>query len=418
MSVQLDLPKVTQQSVAKQKIREWFYKDKSQVFSLFGYAGTGKTTTAGILVQQDLKLEMGTEVLFAAYTGKAASVLRSKKLEGASTIHSLIYKPTPKLDADGNVILQNGRPIIVWRRRSPFDSPLSAAKLLVVDEVSMVDEKMATDLMGFGTKMLVMGDPMQLPPIEGTGYFMDSCDYMLTEVHRTAKTESGSAVLRVATAVRESKPGDICLGVDGADYISGRFDDITSDQLLDFDQVLAGQNRTRWFVLQKLRKLRGLTDPMPMVGDRIMTLANSAELEVFNGQQFEVIGVKERNSQTITLEVLDDDKKVRTLTMWTWGFLNRKGEEKAKEKGRGAIAAATFSQVITVHKAQGSEWQKVLVLDEARDYGLINYSKNAGDYGSEVASNMYYEDAKRWLYTAVTRAISQAVIIPITGLPQ
>src|SRR5712671_5279726 len=58
-----------------------------QTFRLFGYAGTGKTTLARHVAQA-----VDGKVLFAAFTGKAALVMRSKGCEGASTIHSLIYK--------------------------------------------------------------------------------------------------------------------------------------------------------------------------------------------------------------------------------------------------------------------------------------------------------------------------------------
>ena len=58
-----------------------------QVFRLFGYAGTGKTTLARHLAEH-----ADGEVKFAAFTGKAASVMRGKGCKGASTIHSLIYR--------------------------------------------------------------------------------------------------------------------------------------------------------------------------------------------------------------------------------------------------------------------------------------------------------------------------------------
>src|SRR5215208_510764 len=57
------------------------------VFRLFGYAGTGKTTLARHIAEH-----VDGKVLFAAFTGKAALVMRSKGCQGASTIHSLIYR--------------------------------------------------------------------------------------------------------------------------------------------------------------------------------------------------------------------------------------------------------------------------------------------------------------------------------------
>src|SRR6202171_3650454 len=58
-----------------------------QVFRLFGFVGTGKTTLANHIAEQ-----ADGDVKFAAFTGKAASVMRGKGCRGASTIHSLIYQ--------------------------------------------------------------------------------------------------------------------------------------------------------------------------------------------------------------------------------------------------------------------------------------------------------------------------------------
>jgi len=62
-------------------------RGRPSIFRLFGYAGTGKTTLAKHLAES-----IDGKVLFAAFTGKAACVMRSKGCQGATTIHSLIYK--------------------------------------------------------------------------------------------------------------------------------------------------------------------------------------------------------------------------------------------------------------------------------------------------------------------------------------
>ena len=58
-----------------------------QVFRLFGYAGTGKTTLARHLAEG-----VDGRVVFGAFTGKAALVMRRKGCADASTIHSMIYR--------------------------------------------------------------------------------------------------------------------------------------------------------------------------------------------------------------------------------------------------------------------------------------------------------------------------------------
>ena len=83
------------------------------------------------------------------------------------------------------------------------EGPVRDADLIVLDEVSMVNETMAADLMSFGKPILVLGDPGQLPPIKGEGAFTQAVpDVMLTEIHRQAE---GSAIIRLATMAREGK---------------------------------------------------------------------------------------------------------------------------------------------------------------------------------------------------------------------
>ena len=140
-----------------------------QVFRLFGYAGTGKTTLARHIADG-----VSGNVKFAAFTGKAALVMRNKGCDNASTIHSLIYRTRESGEEQPSFEL--------WD-----DAPASKAKLIVIDECSMVDAELGRDLMSFDCPLLVLGDPAQLPPIQGGGFFTDADpDAMLTEVHRQA----------------------------------------------------------------------------------------------------------------------------------------------------------------------------------------------------------------------------------------
>src|SRR5437870_6859584 len=119
------------------------------VFRLFGYAGTGKTTLARHIAE-----DVDGDVKYAAFTGKAALVMRNKGCDDASTIHSLIYR-TRESD--------NEQPSFeLWD-----EAPASKAKLIVIDECSMVDAELGRDLLSFVTPPLVLGDPAQLAPIQG-----------------------------------------------------------------------------------------------------------------------------------------------------------------------------------------------------------------------------------------------------------
>ena len=84
-----------QQDEALQAVSRWLKdKDGKQVFRLFGWAGTGKSTLARHLAQ-------GVKsVKYAAFTGKAAMVMRKYGARGASTIHSLIYALVSEKDGE------------------------------------------------------------------------------------------------------------------------------------------------------------------------------------------------------------------------------------------------------------------------------------------------------------------------------
>jgi len=100
-------------------------RGRASIFRLFGYAGTGKTTLARHIAEG-----IDGKVMFAAFTGKAACVMRSKGCPNATTIHSLIYKPC---DTDEEMPSFD-----LWS-----EAPASLAKLIIIDECSMVDAELA-----------------------------------------------------------------------------------------------------------------------------------------------------------------------------------------------------------------------------------------------------------------------------------
>src|SRR5712692_98761 len=187
----------------------------AQIFRLFGYAGTGKTTLAKHIAQH-----VDGKVLFGAFTGKAASVMRSKGCEAATTIHGMIYQAhdsgeeTPSFD--------------LWR-----EGPAAKAKLIVIDECSMVDAELGGDLLSFGTPLLVLGDPAQLPPIQGAGFFTNvEPDAMLTEVHRQAQNDP---IVRLSMDVREGRRLE--RGQYGETEVVSR-DALDPERVMGADQVL------------------------------------------------------------------------------------------------------------------------------------------------------------------------------------
>jgi len=383
------------------------------VTRLFGYAGTGKTTIAQELARTS------SRVLYAAFTGKAASVLTRKGCP-ASTIHSLIYTPTgsygdkiEKLkkqleDDPKNVELAAELKEARKRAQQPgfkFDpegSELNEADLLVLDEVSMVDQKIANDLLSFGVPILALGDPAQLPPVGSGGYFTKggekAADALLTQVERHT-----GAVIDLATRIRKTQERP---EVNGSTVVRR----IGQQAALGFDQVLVGTNKTRWAKNRTLRRLLGHGDQLLYPNERIICLGNNKDLGVLNGQQFIVAGIQDGLKENTTEGYLtcecDDPAeseqldycsvchwRPRWIPMWDHGFEGIAGETELKEISYGKSKTAmhaTYGYAITVHKSQGSEWGNVLIIDE---------------------SPVFRKDGWRWLYTAVTRAQNNVVVL-------
>ena len=138
-------------------------------------------------------------------------------------------------------------------------SDAADARLIVLDEVSMVGEEMARDLMSFGKPILVLGDPGQLPPIKGEGAFTkDAPDIMLTEIHRQA---AESAIIRLATMARHGQP--IGFGQHDTFVWKMRKADVTPEQCLRGGQVICGMNATRLQLNNGMRRAAGFGGRLP-----------------------------------------------------------------------------------------------------------------------------------------------------------
>lgn len=343
-------------------------KGVPQVFRLFGFAGTGKTTLA-----QHIAEGVSGKVLFAAFTGKAALVMRNKGCEGASTIHSLIYRIRESMDETPTFEL--------WD-----DAPASKAALIIIDECSMVDADLGKDLLSFGAPLLVLGDPAQLPPISGAGFFTEAePDAMLTEVHRQAQ---GDPIIRLSMRVREGL--DLELGDFGSAKVV-RKADLPPGLVVSADQVLVGRNATRRAYNNRLRQILGKDDPLPMAGDKLVCLRNNRRKSLFNGGLWVVKERKASKARLITMRISPDEPGMGRLLKVTArpecfdGTL----EEVAWEQRR-PYDEFDFGYVLTVHKSQGSQWDEVVLFDE---------------------SFAFQEARARWLYTGITRAAKGLTVV-------
>jgi exodeoxyribonuclease V len=266
------------------------------------------------------------------------------------------------------------------------DSPAAKARLIVIDECSMVDAELGRDLLSFGAPVLVLGDPAQLPPIQGGGFFTDqSPDAMLTEVHRQAL---GDPIVQLSMEVRAGRPlapirHDLTEVVRRGDFDPAR--------ALETNQILVGRNVTRRAYNARLRERRGLDGTLPVAGDKLVCLRNNRRKGLFNGGLWVVKKRGVRKSGVLSLRLMPEDEvRHRALAVSVRPECFTGGIEQMEWMIRKRYEEFDYGYVLTVHKAQGSQWDDVVLFDE---------------------SFAFPETRERWLYTGITRAVRRLTVV-------
>jgi len=398
------------QAEALRQIGAWYRSKSSPYLTLGGYAGTGKTTLIAYLRQKLREFDEDATVAFCAYTGKAARVLQEKlkeqkvprRKDSVSTIHSLIYTATEGLGggfgggSGGGGFGGAGAP--VWTLKDEL-----ACDLIIVDEASMVDEAVWRDLLSFGIPVLAVGDHGQLPPVGSSFNLMAEPMIRLERIYRQAEE---SPIIEVATLARATgvlPVREYGAGVRKLDraapetgLIVQEFLDSWRPELL----VLCGYNKTRVQLNEAVRAARDVESAEPASGDQVVCLRNNRRARVYNGMTGRLkycvpVSARldpERLWYEAEIELDGEDYGYS-------GYILREQFGAAEAVKRPPLAPGgqpgdlwDFGYALTVHKAQGSQAERVLVFEE-------RFPRSSD------------EDWRRWLYTAVTRAELELTII-------
>lgn len=435
------------QEEAVKRFTEWYHNNRQGHFYLGGYAGTGKSTILPPIVEST-GLDLNA-IAFCAPTGKAAKVMSTKmKASGldvmATTIHKLIYTPmdtkiaaleaqiTDVVDelmtldeerkhvglSEAKQAHMNAKIKDLNRLRTELDDAMvnrsgpqfvlrSAADLLttksliIVDEASMVGTKMADDLKGFGIPVLAIGDPGQLPPVQDDpGLTYGKPDAFLHEIHRQAVD---NPIIWLSKQVREGKPLNVGKHGDNVRIITRKNDTYTTDTQRD-QQVIVGRNNTRWRITDKIREAWGYESSGPQQGEPLIVCKNSKTFpNLVNGSFVECekdTGELKPGEAMFPIRIRDEENQLRSLQAFQPLFEEHRMKVKGKPTAqpRDVYRASAnadhfdFGWAITCHKSQGSQWDNVVVHDEAA---------------------AFREDWSRWLYTAVTRAANDLTVVQV-----
>jgi len=333
-----------EQQAAVAQVLAWAESSNPNRFVLAGLAGTGKTTIVKHLLET--RKDLFRAVL--APTGKAAYVLQQKGV-AATTIHRFCYTLAGE-SAKGPEF--------------DFVGILKGRGVIVVDEASMIDSRVLGDLLHSGARFLLVGDHGQLPPVGHDPGIMRTPNVRLETICRQAQ---GDPILTLAHAVRKGAHPHSFLGQGIVKRAEEHEDGPESAT------VLVGSNEARCNLNRQMRQTCALDQGI----EKVLVLRNDYGQELFNGQVLDV-EVRERDDHGHPVSGIYDGHRI---WFWDQGWLQPKPDFQDFDRGSGLIAA-DYGYALTVHKAQGSEWDRVEVLEDCTPGG----------------------DANRWRYTAITRA--------------
>jgi exodeoxyribonuclease-5 len=419
-------------------VKDWYKDDPlKRHFYLGGFAGTGKSTLLPVLIDA-LDIDP-SDIAFMAPTGKAARVMRTKLKEAdvsadCKTIHSSIYLPSSQkadvlekqklalemqIDSYGltqgtqapddllyklqvlnaeldEAYIENEGPRFFLN----IESPVFNRKLIICDEASMVGARIADDLYKMGVPLVAIGDPGQLPPVKDDAGLTDrDPDYFLTEIHRQA---ADNPIIWLSKLARDGK--DIPVGNygDAVRVVRRRDDDLTFNPEVNV-QIIVGTHKKRWRVNEGVRNMMGYKSSGPCAGEPLLVCKNSRNTpSLINGLPVlcvEDVGDLTPGIATFPLRIQEEEGGTIRWVQACQGifeetFLKQKDgfscDIQAAYKAKKFAEHIDWGWCLTCHKAQGSQWDAVVLHDE---------------------SSCFREDARKWLYTGITRAAEKLMIV-------
>lgn len=358
-----------QEAIRKAAVN-WFFYESEQVFQIAGAAGTGKS----FLIYEILKSLGLTEAqyLAMAYTGQASIVMRTRGFSAARSIHSTLYEVIEIADHDNiSEAFNLPRKKKIFKKRDYIEPEI---KLLFIDEAYMVPKRMVEDILSFGIKVIVCGDPNQLPPVgDDPGFLIDGKIHRLTKLMRQAET---SPIVYIANRCINDLP--IHCGLYGNQVLVITEDELTPQMLTQFSQcVCCGTNRTREIMNSSIRNLLGFSGQLPTFLERVICRQNNWDIQccgisLCNGLCGTVItpaDVSRYEGKMFTIDFkpdLVDDffKGLKCNTEYFTSPYTRKQEMKSMDKNYIKGEFFEYAYCLTTHLCQGSEYSTGIYIEE------------------------------------------------------
>ena len=444
----------SEQVFAIQTLSEFLVSREINKVLLFkGYAGTGKTTMLGAAVK--MMNSLNQKAILLAPTGRAAKVFSEYSGQSAFTIHKKIYRQKNfSSDFSGFSLTDN----------------LYKDTIFIVDEASMIsNESAGTFIFGSGRllddlvqyvysgdncRLILMGDPAQLPPVSLTESPALNSDYLkkynlkVTEIQLTqvVRQHENSGVLFNATGIRRAlQSGKIGIYPKiktenfndiikiGGDELIEEISSAYSRDGIDDTMIICRSNKNANIYNNGIRNRILYREEEISTGDRLMVVRNNyfwgkAQKDIdfiANGEIIQVMRVRRTEEEygfrfcnilgrfidydteveiKIILDTLhsespalskEQNDKLFANVSEDYAYIKTKTEriKTIKEDPYFNAVQVKYAYAVTCHKAQGGQWSNIFL-----DTGY-------------VTEEMMGEDFYRWLYTAFTRATNRLFLV-------
>ena len=377
------------------------FKNRERYTVISGYAGSGKSTLVKFIIAALPDIDPEKDVVYTSFTGKATQVLQKKGNKNVSTLHKLLFESIPRPDG------------------TFFRKPVECIpyKIVVVDECSMVPNELFKQLAKYPVYVLCLGDPGQLPPIrkDEDNHLLDAPHIFLDEIMRQ---EEDSEIIKLTMDIRAGKP---LSEFQGKEVQILKKSELTTGMLMWADQIICATNSTRIYLNNTMRDLLGRQGD-PQDGDKVICLKNNWDVystdagplvngtigylkNVFNTfiripakissdkkpKQFDIIQADFISDTDADYGNLSMDKQLILTGEPAIDWKTSYNMNRSVAYRNSVPDQFTYGYAITGWKAQGSEWDKVLVIEEGFPYNK--------------------EEHQKFLYTCATRAMKKLVII-------
>ena len=423
----------SQQEYIIQKAIDWFYNSDEQLFQYAGGPGTGKSFILMEIVKR-LGLDIENEVAPMSYIGAAALNMRKYGLVSAKTIHSWLFeiREIPETDSFGHIVYNDNGKISKVKVFLPKDMLPMTIRLIIIDEAFCVPLSLKQYIMKHGIKVLACGDTHQLPPVADSPAFLISGEiYKLTEIMRQSGRDD---IIQIAIA--RYNDYKVTRGRSQNALVIDR-NQLTDEMLLWADEIICGKNSTRDNINNHIRYIKGYHSILPMYGEKLVCRNNNWDLisrtpdgydmALVNGIIGTVtnqpsISSYNKNNHSIPIEFMCNDISCSFLANASYEYFLSNSEERKKIKSINSNRKSKstqlfeFAYAITCHIAQGSQFDKVIYIEESM-YGDIQAPLNLVGATRAVKQLIYVlDDGYKWHNLSEDTALEQSKVSSLQSL--